>query len=781
MIRTSTVLVAAATLVVVAALNAAPRGAPADLVPQSVSLPDDPAKNALQQMCTSCHDLEVLNGRRETPERWGEIVEDMFVRGAQGTPQQIDGVVAYLAKYFGKAPGAASPRLPVAPEPAAQPTVPRAAASPPAQAANAQNPNGDWPTIGHNAGGDRFSPLAQITPQNVAELRVAWKYNMMRTDEAVPAATPGAAPARPRMSQVTPVVVNGRMYVTTPYGRAVAIEANTGREIWSYQIPQEYGTAGVRSLTYWPGDDKNGPAVFFGTTRGYLVSLDAQSGTPSEPFGVRGAINLRTGAGDDFPQANYGLSSPPAFFKDIVITGSHVQEQPALGPSGDVRGWSARTGKLLWTFHSVPRPGEAGHDVWEGDSWKNRSGGNVWGLMTVDVARGIVFLPIGCVTYDYYGGDRPGTNLFGNTLMALDATTGTEKWHFQTTHHDVWDYDLNAPPVLVDVKRNGQTIPAVVQMTKQSLIFIFNRETGEPIHGVEERPVPQDGFTAGELPWLTQPFPVKPPPLARASFTPADIARITPEHTKYCQDMLLRDGGLRTGGLYLPFSERPSIIFPGTLGGINWHGPSYDPNLGYVFAATMSLGEVFQIVRDVDPSKPPTARRYKFWDADKFWPCSQPPWGELAAVNVSTGDIAWRVPLGSFDALEKLGIKNAGTPLLGGPMSTAGGLVFVGGTLDNRFRAFESRTGKELWSVNVGAAAHAVSMSYLGRDGKQYVAVVVSGGGFLGDPVVPASVTAFSLSRAATSKQAVGGELPVVPQRLLNEPVTAVIQPGPNP
>jgi quinoprotein glucose dehydrogenase len=195
----------------------------------------------------------------------------------------------------------------------------------------------------------------------------------------------------------------------------------------------------------------------------------------------------------------------------------------------------------------------------------------------------------------------------------------------------------------------------------------------------------------------------------------------------------------------------------------------------------MSLGEVFQIVRDVDPSKPPTARRYKFWDADKFWPCSQPPWGELAAVNVSTGDIAWRVPLGSFDALEKLGIKNAGTPLLGGPMSTAGGLVFVGGTLDNRFRAFESRTGKELWSVNVGAAAHAVSMSYLGRDGKQYVAVVVSGGGFLGDPVVPASVTAFSLSRAATSKQAVGGELPVVPQRLLNEPVTAVIQPGPNP
>jgi glucose dehydrogenase len=332
-------------------------------------------------------------------------------------------VVAYLAKYFGKAPAAASSRLPAAPRPAAAPE-PRAVPSPPALSADTQNPNGDWPMIGHNAGGDRFSPLAQITPQNVAGLRVAWKYDMMRADEAAAAVAPGAAPARPRMSQVTPVVVNGRMYVTTPYGRAVAIEADTGREIWSYQIPQEYGTAGVRSLTYWPGDDKNGAAIFFGTTRGYLVSLDARSGTPSEPFGQRGAINLRSGAGDDFPQANYGLSSPPAFFKDVVITGSHVQEQPALGPSGDVRGWNARTGKLLWTFHSVPRPGEAGHDVWEGDSWKNRSGGNVWGLMTVDVARGIVFLPIGCVTYDYYGGDRPGTNLFSDTLMALDAATG---------------------------------------------------------------------------------------------------------------------------------------------------------------------------------------------------------------------------------------------------------------------------------------------------------------------------------------------------------------------
>jgi quinoprotein glucose dehydrogenase len=750
----SVLLLPAAMITVAVAVGAATAAAPAAVAAQAVTLPDDPAKATLQQMCTTCHDLEVLKDRRETPDRWAEIVEDMVVRGAPGTAQQTAAVAAYLAKYFGKAPttGTKLPATSPAPAVLSPPLAgPRPTATAPL-AANPSNVNGDWPMIGHNAGADRFSPLTQITPQNVSDLRLAWRYDMMRADELLPAPVPGGPPPRPRMSQITPLVVNGRMYVTTPHGRAVALEPETGKVIWTFQIPPEYGTPGVRSLTYWPGDEKSPPAVFFGTTRGFLVSLDAQSGAPAEHFGQRGAINLRTGPGDDFPQANFGLSSPPVFVKDIVITGSHVQEQPALGPSGEVRGWSARTGKLLWTFHTIPRPGEPGHEVWQGDSWQSRSGGNVWGLMTVDVERGIVYLPIGCLTYDYYGGDRPGTNLYGDTLMALDAATGKEKWHFQTTHHDVWDYDLNAAPVLVDVKRNGQTIPAVAQVTKQSLMFIFNRETGEPIHGVEERPVAQEGFTAGELPWPTQPFPVKPPPLARASFTPAEIARITPEHTKFCQEMLQRDGGLRTGGLYLPFSERPSIIFPGTLGGVNWHGPSYDPNLGYVFAATMSLGEVFQIVRDADPTKLPLARRYKFWDPDKFWPCSQPPWGELAAVNVNTGDIAWRVPLGSFEELEKLGIKNAGTPLLGGPMSTAGGLVFVGGTLDNKFRAFESRSGKELWSVNVGAAAHAVSMSYLGRDGKQYVALVVSGGGFLGDPTVPASVMAFSLPGPTTSK-----------------------------
>jgi glucose dehydrogenase len=747
MSRGATWIVAVAAVSVAVGVGAAGRTATPVAVPQAPVLPDDAAKATVQRMCgTACHDLTFLIGRRETSVRWGEIVEDMSVRGAPGNRQDIEAVVGYLSKHFGRTAAAPPPPSPAPSTVAPAAESPRTSApAPPRPALGASPGTGDWPLAGQNAAGHRFSPLAQIQPANVASLRLAWKYDMMRAGESLSVAPTQGAPARPRMSQITPIVVNGRMFITTPFGRAVALEPETGKEIWSYQIGETYGTPGQRSLAYRPADGTMPATIFFGTTGGYLMALDAESGTPSEGFGQRGAVNMRTGMAEGFPEASYGLTSPPVFYKDIIITGSRVQEQPALGPVGDVRGWNARTGKLLWTFHTVPRPGEPNHELWPDDTWRDRSGGNVWGLMTVDVDRGIVYLPVGCVTYDYYGGDRPGSNLYGSTLVALDANTGKPKWHFQTTHHDVWDYDLNAAPVLVEVKRDGRTIPAVAQVTKQSLLFILNRETGEPIHGVEERPVPQDGFTAGEKPWPTQPFPVKPPPLARATFTPDQIARITPEHTKFCQDMLQRDGGMRTGGLYLPFSERPSIMFPGTLGGVNWHGPSYDPSLGYLFASTMSLGEVFQIVRDADPAKMPVARRYKFWDESKFWPCSQPPWGELVAVNVNTGDIAWRVPLGSFDEVEKLGIKNAGTPLLGGPMATAGGLVFVGGTLDDKFRAFDSRTGRELWSVDVGAAAHAVSMSYLGRDGKQYVTLVVSGGGFLGDKTVPPSVMTFAL------------------------------------
>lgn len=741
----------------------------------------------VQRMCgTGCHTIEMVTNHRLTAARWADVVDNMVVRGAVGTPAEIEIVTRYLARHFGApesgpkpgaagvagAAGAAQGSLP----PGGSPGAARADAGPspstsagatgPARAveiaANAWRGSGvDWPVYGHDAGGQRYSPLTQITPQNVTTLRRVWTLTSTPPPVVAPGmtaaagsgggASPQAAAAgaeaaararRGRMSQVTPLVINDVMYLTTAANQALALEPETGRTIWQYDI-QEMGVPALRGLAYWPGDGQAPPTLFFGTSGGFLIALNARTGRPVAEFATQGILNLRDGMMDRFPKANFSLSSPPVIYKHLVITGSRVQEQPALGPSGDVRAWDARTGQLVWTFHTVPRPGEVGHDTWEGDSWKDRSGANVWGLMTVDVERGLVFLPLGSVTYDYYGGDRKGANLFGSTLVAVDALTGQRTWHFQTTHHDIWDYDLESPPALIDVTRNGQRVPAVAQMTKQGLLFILDRLTGTPIHGVEERPMRQDGFAPGEHPWATQPFPVKPVPLARNSFAPAELARITPEHRQLCESLLQKDGGVRTGGPYLPFGHQSALLFPGTLGGGNWHGTSFNPELGYLFVNTQNVGEVYQIVDT--PDQGPMAQRWKFWDADRYWPCQQPPWGELSAVNVSTGEVAWRVPLGRFEELERLGIKDTGTPNMGGSIATASGLVFIGGTLDNKFRAFDARTGRELWAADVGAAAHSVPMTYQGRDGKQYVAVMVSGGGFLGDPTIPATLNVYAL------------------------------------
>lgn len=719
-------------LVAAVALSAAAAGA-------QTRLPDGEGQAVVQRMCgTACHAIEMVTNHRMSANRWAEVVDNMVVRGAMGTPAEIDQVVRYLARHF-PGPDRVRPAAPASSGPPAGPTGAGRAIE--VAAVTGRSTETGWPVYGHDPGGRRFSPLTGITPDNVSQLQRVW------TLTAHPPEPPAGAPAgrtrsRGRISQVTPLVINDVMYLTTVANKAMALEPETGRTIWEHDI-EDMGVPALRGLAYWPGDGVSPPTIFFGTSQGKLLALNARTGRPVEAFADRGVLDMRTGMTEKFPNANYSLSSPPVVYKHLVITGSRVQEQPSLGPPGDVRAWDARTGKLVWRFHTVPRPGEFGHDTWEGDAWKDRSGANVWGLMTVDVDRGLVFLPLGSVTYDYYGGDRRGANLFGSTLVALDALTGERRWHFQTTHHDIWDYDLESPPALVDVVRDGETIPAVTQMTKQGLLFMFDRRTGGPIHGVEERPMLHDGFAPGEHPWPTQPFPVKPVPLARNSFSPDQLARITPEHRAMCEGLLQKDGGLRTGGPYLPFGHKPSLLFPGTLGGGNWHGTSYNPELGYLFVNTQNVGEVYQIVDT--PGQGPMAQRWKFWDAERYWPCQQPPWGELSAVDVSTGEVAWRVPLGRFPELEKLGITDAGTPNMGGSIATAGGVVFVAGTLDNRFYAFEARTGRELWSADVGAAAHAVPMTYLGRDGRQYVAVMVSGGGFLGDPTIPATLNVFAL------------------------------------
>jgi quinoprotein glucose dehydrogenase len=452
------------------------------------------------------------------------------------------------------------------------------------------------------------------------------------------------------------------------------------------------------------------------------------------------------------------MASQPAIFRNLIITGgNNGEQQPSLGFYGDIRAWDARSGKLLWSFHTVPRAGEPGVETWEGDSWKNRSGTNMWSYFTIDEARGLLFAPIGSPTSDYYGADRKGKNLYGDSILALDINTGKLKWYQQLVHHDLWDFDLPAAPTLFEVKRNGKTIPAVGVITKMSTLFIFNRETGEPIFGMEERPVPQSDVP-GEASWPTQPFPLKPEPLGRTTFDPKkDFNSLIPAVEAYCKD-LWEKNGLYTKGVFTPAgTEGYMVTFPSTIGGGNWNGFTYDPALGYAITNIMNIGQVAKMVQGTDRggnstwlrSSPRGTAVGRFWNNDDKIPCQAPtpPYGELIAVNVNTADIAWRVPLGFVPQLKDAGYPNTGAPNLGGGISTAGGVIFVGGTNDAHFRAFETKTGKLLWDVELEASAHSTPITYLGTDGRQYVVVPAGGGSYLGSPS-GTKLVAFALPKA---------------------------------
>ena len=655
------------------------------------------------------------------------------------------------------------------------------AVSPSAQTPNAAAST-EWPTYGHDPGGMRFSPVAQITPVNVSQLRVAWVYHMRpaavataaapATDASGQAAAAGAGQGRGRGggrgggggfagSQVTPLVINGLMYLATPYNRVVAVEAVTGKEVWVYQLPS--GNPSSRGVEYWPGDAKTPPQIVFGTSNGRLISLDAKTGVPNAAFGEKGSVDLNTPEILRGLPGSNGLSSPPIVYRNLVILGGRTQENPPKGPAGDVRAFDMHTGKPVWTFRSVPQAGERFNDTWATDSWQNRSGVNVWGFITVDAARGVVYMPFGAPSVDQYGGDRAGDNLFSSSIVAADANTGKYLWHFQVVHHDIWDADLAAAPALIDVRQGGKTIPAVAVINKVGLLFLFDRVTGTPIYGVEERPVAQSEVPL-ERTARTQPFPLKPGPLSRNTFSAADIATVTPEIEAGCRKLI---EGMQLGGPYLPVSyNRLRVQFPGNHGGVNWGGVSFNPALGYLFVSTSELGQVSG-VRDREPGATGQARgagvgnrvhpdgpyeslpgggRFSITEpgSTQQIPCHQPPWGQLTAVNVNTGEFAWRVPLGITESLppEK---QNTGRPGNGGSIATAGGLVFIGATDDGRFRAFDARTGKELWTVKLGGASQAVPSTYLGRDGKQYVVVTSTGGGFFGAPTVDDSIMAFAL------------------------------------
>ena len=579
--------------------------------------------------------------------------------------------------------------------------------------------DGDWPMFGHDAGARRYSPLTQITPKNVATLREAWTFDTASRD-----------------LQATPLVVDGVMYVTG--GQSVfALEPETGKQIWRFDAERPVSKRGV---SYWRGDGRVAPRVYLGVRDGRMVALDAKAGTVVASFGESGYVDLKKGIRGDV-DGPFMLDTPPAVYRNILITGgSNGEGSPSTGLYGDIRGWDARTGALLWTFHTVPRAGEPGVETWEGESWKNRSGTNAWTYMTVDEERGLVFAATGSPTSDFYGGDRKGQNLYGNSLIALDAHSGKPRWFQQLVHHDIWDWDLPAAPTLIDVVRDGKKIPAVAQITKMSLLFIFDRVTGTPLFGMEERPVPQSDVP-GEATSPTQPFPVKPAPLARTTFDPSrDFYTLTPEHADYCRQ-LWDANKMYTKGIYTPPGlDGTMVTFPSTLGGGNWSGLSYDPIRGLVITNIMNLGQVARMEPRADrsngaapfertsPWKRPIGR---FWNLETRIPCSAPPFGELVAVDVNKADVAWRVPLGMFEELKRRGFDKTGSPSMGGTIVTASGIIFIGGTIDRRFRAFDTATGALLWETTLEASAHSTPLTFMGRDKRQYVVVAAGGGGIL--------------------------------------------------
>ena len=576
------------------------------------------------------------------------------------------------------------------------------------------DPTREWRWYGGDAAASRYSACDDITPSNVRNLKVAWVHKT------------GDANERPATTmECTPIVVDGIMYVTTPRVRVQALNAATGAVIWTFDPGggrASRRSPGVnRGVCYWEdGEDRR----IFATYRDQLWCLNAKTGTPVEAFGSKGVIDLKENFDHDMTNLTFKHTSPVVVYRDVVITGGGGGEGPYPEAPGHIRGYDARTGERRWIFHTVPKPGEFGHDTWAGDSWKYTGGTNCWAGMSVDLKRGIVYAGIGSPSFDYWGGNRAGDNLFGNCVLALEALTGRRKWHYQTAHHDVWDYDLAAQPALVTIRQGGRRIDAVVQVTKQSFVFFLDRETGKPLFPVEERPVPA-GRLEGEVLSKTQPFPLKPPPLSRQGFKDEWVTDISPEANAYVKAQVEK---LAHGPLYTPMAYEGGIVHPGFRGGPLWGGCCYDPKLNLVFA---NSDETTNILAYDAPKEGMNVRyslkvRAQLLDQEGY-PGIKPPWGYVTAIDADKGDFRWRVVNGEFPELTARGVKKTGTNSHGGSICTAGGLVFMAGTFDKKIRAFESASGKVLWEADLPSGGFATPCTYE-AEGKQYVVVAAGGG-----------------------------------------------------
>jgi quinoprotein glucose dehydrogenase len=602
----------------------------------------------------------------------------------------------------------------------------------------------------------RYSPLTQINRENISRLKVAWVFHTGDVSD-------GKGQQRRSGFETTPILVDGTLYLTTPFNRVIALDPETGTQRWAYD-PKIDGTGDYgdglinRGVSTWIDPSRRAEQschrrIFEATLDARLIALDAANGAPCTDFGKNGNVSLTDVAG--YHPGWYHMTSPPAVIDDLVVVGSAIDDNGRLDmPGGVVRAFDARSGALRWSWDPIPPNSATGNPA---KTWRSGAA-NAWSVMAVDPDRDLVFVPTGSASPDYYGGLRPGDNKWANSIVALRAKTGEVAWGFQLVHHDLWDYDTAAPPLLATIQHDGKSVPVVIQGNKTGFLYVLNRDTGVPVFPVEERPVPQSDVP-GEVTSPTQPFPLAPPPLAPQRLSIDDAWGLTPADRETCRNWLR---GLRNEGIFTPPSTQGTLAIPGNVGGMNWSGYAFDPQRSLLIVNTNNLPAKVKLIpsaqfdRDENRTEPgeyspqtgaPYGMFRRPFITTARLPCSAPPWGTLTAVDLVKGTIRWQVPLGSFhDFAEGRPAVPPGSLSLGGSIVTAGGLVFIAGTLDPYVRAFDVETGKELWKAQLPASAHATPMTYqLKSGGKQYLVIAAGGHSKIDEEPQSDALVAFTL------------------------------------